>query len=89
MAGFGGGGFSTAASQSLKNNRSLRRERGTYFKKRNRETQHYVVPKVNKNSRLSKRAMENRYHQKLWKTWIIIGAAVMIFTWWLVQNIDL
>ncbi|MEN0047344.1 MAG: hypothetical protein AAF806_09825 [Bacteroidota bacterium] len=87
MAGFGG--FSAAAAQSLKNNRSMRRERGAYFKERNKETQRYVVPKASYNSHLSKQEMENRYHQKLWKTWVIIGAAVMIFTWWLVQNIDL
>lgn len=89
MAGFGGGGFSTAASQSLKNNRSLRRERGAYFKERNREMQRYVIPKAKKNSYLSKQEMEHRSEQKLWKAWVIIGFLTLAFTWWLVQLVDL
>jgi len=85
MGGFGGGGFSMAASQSLRNNRSLRRGRGSYFKKRNSEAQRYLVPKASNNSYLLKREMELKSNQKLWKVWIITGLLAMILTWWLVQ----
>lgn len=87
MPGFGG---STAgASQSLKNNRSMMRERGAYFKNRNRNAHRYVIPKKHQNSLASKQDMKQSYDWKLWKVWIAVGFATILTTWYLLQFIDL
>ncbi|MEM9887079.1 MAG: hypothetical protein AAF849_14385 [Bacteroidota bacterium] len=86
MAGFGSG-FSMAASQSLKNNRSLKRERGTYFKNRSRQAHRYIIPKSDDKLLVEKSALKYRYHRKLWKTYAVVGILTMMLTWMMLQLI--
>ncbi|MEL6717269.1 MAG: hypothetical protein AAFO82_01585 [Bacteroidota bacterium] len=78
-----GAGFQQAASSSLRNNRSLRKSRGSYFKNRNAKAHRYVARKQPTKTRNSSPILvmkEKKFSQKsLLKVLLITSIVSMIF----------